>query len=599
MFATDTIKDLLKLLPDKPGIYQFFNQNDTIIYIGKAKSLKKRVYSYFSKEKHNYPKINILVRQIKNIKWIVVDTETDALLLENNLIKKYQPKYNVMLKDDKTFPWICIKNERFPRVFLTRSIIKDGSEYYGPYTSVRMVKTMLDLIRQLYPLRTCKHPLTKENILQKKYKVCLEYHINRCKAPCIGLHDEENYLKNIENIRHIIKGNLHLVIKKFQELMQNYADNLEFEKAQIVKEHLEQLQHYKSKSTIVNPKIHNVDVFSIVSDEKYGYINFLKVQNGAIIQAHTVEITKKIDEPDEELLLYGITNIRERFASVSKEILVPIKLDNLVDNITFNIPKIGDKKKLLDLSMRNATFFKLERQKARLKKNENKHTNRILLQLKKDLSLKEMPEHIECFDNSNIQGTTPVAACVVFKNAKPAKKDYRHYNIKTVTGANDFASMEEIVYRRYNRLLEEKKSLPQLIVIDGGKGQLSSAVKSLRKLKIEEKIAIIGIAKKLEEIYFPSDPIPLYLDKTSESLKIIQYLRNEAHRFGITHHRNKRIKSSIKSELTEIKGIGEKTMQQLISQYKSIQNIKKASINDLTKTIGKAKGTLVYNFFKK
>ncbi|MCB9361675.1 MAG: excinuclease ABC subunit UvrC [Flavobacteriales bacterium] len=591
-----SLNHIIKTLPNKPGVYQYYNTKGEILYVGKAKSLKKRVSSYFTKN-HENGKTAILVRQIADIKTIVVETEVEALLLENNLIKKYQPKYNIMLKDDKTYPWICIKNERFPRIFSTRNMIKGGSDYFGPYASVKMMNTILDLIRQLYPLRNCNYNLSEENIKDQKFKVCLEYHIGNCKAPCVGYEMPEDYNNSIAEIKNIIKGNINSVTKHLKPLMKQYAENLEFEKAQQIKEKIETLEKYQSKSVVVSPTINDVDIFSIISDEKYGFVNYLKVINGAIIQGHTIELKKKLEETDDELLQLGIAELRQRFDSQSKEVIVPFKPDLEDENIKFSIPQRGDKKKLLELSERNAKYFRLERNKQKANVNPTKHSDRILERMQKDLRMPVKPVHIECFDNSNIQGTNPVAACVVFKDAKPSKRDYRHFNIKTVEGPDDFASMEEVVYRRYKRLLDENEPLPQLIIIDGGKGQLSSALKSLDKLNLRGKITIIGIAKKLEEIYFPGDSIPLYIDKKSESLKVIQYLRNEAHRFGITHHRNKRSKAAITSELDKIEGIGYKTTQQLLWKFKSVARIKKASLKELAEIISKKRAKIVFEHF--
>ena len=590
------IKSLLNVLPSKPGIYQFFDKTGKIIYIGKAKNLKKRVSSYFNK-KHNSAKTQLLVKKINDIKHTIVDTEEEALLLENNLIKKYRPKYNVLLKDDKTYPWICIKNEEFPRIFLTRRVIKDGSQYFGPYTSVRLVRNILDMLRHHYKTRTCKLKLSDENIQKGKYKVCLEYHIGNCKAPCVGKQTAQNYNNSINEIKNILSGNISSVTKHLRKLMIKYSEQYKFELANEVKEKILFLENFQKKSTVVNPKINNVDVFSIIDDEEYAYVNFLKVVNGSIIQAQNIEIKKKLDEDKSLLLPIAITEIRQRVQSFSKEIIVPFKIDYSLNDVKFIIPKQGDKKKLLDLSERNTKIFRLERHKQYEKINHTKHVDRILQTIQKDLHLNSLPIHIEGFDNSNIQGTNPVASCVVFKNAKPSKKDYRKFSIKTVEGANDFASMEEIVYRRYKRLIDEKQSLPQLIIIDGGKGQLSAALKSLDKLELQNKIAIIGIAKKLEEIFFPNDPVPLYLDKNSETLKIIQQVRDEAHRFGITFHRDKRSKAMIKSELDEINGIGEKTKEKLLIELKSIENIKKADFSELEKIIGKSKAKLIFDVF--
>jgi len=545
------LKSLIVVLPDKPGVYLFYDVNGTVIYVGKAKNLKKRVASYFKKNLEN-GKTKVLVRKITDIKHVVVETEEDALLLENNLIKKYQPRYNILLKDDKSFPWIVIKNEPFPRVFQTRNLIRDGSQYFGPYTSVGMVRTLIDLFRHLYPLRTCNYNLTEENINKRKYKVCLEYHIGNCKAPCIDAYSENDYNKDIQQIKDILKGNISTVIKYLKELMRNHSLNLEFEKADEIKKRLNNLSSYQAKSTIVNPKMNDVDVFSFIEDETAGYVNYLKVANGAIIQSHTMEFRRKLNESKEQILQMAISEIRIRSKQLAKEILVPFIPMISFSGSSFIVPKIGDKKKLLDLSERNVKYFRLEKLKQQANSKKLTRDSRIVNTMKKDLRLKELPVHIECFDNSNIQGHYPVAACVVFKNAKPSKKEYRHFNIKTVEGANDFASMEEVVYRRYKRLLEEENSLPQLVIIDGGKGQLGATMNSLRKLELDNKIAVIGIAKRLEEIFFPGDPVPLYLDKNTETLKVIQHLRNEAHRFGITFHRNKRSADFIKSELQNI-----------------------------------------------
>ena len=587
----------LKTLPDSPGVYQYYDKEDIILYVGKAKNLKKRVASYFTKN-HENAKTRILVNKIVSIKHIVVETETDALLLENNLIKKYQPRYNIMLKDDKTYPWICIKKERFPRVFMTRRVVKDGSEYFGPYTNVRTVKVLLDLIRELYPLRTCNYDLSREKIIAKKYKVCLEYHLGNCNGPCQDFQEEESYKETIKAIRNIIKGNFKESVDKFQEIMQLLAEKMEFEEAQKVKEKLNLLSNYQSKSTIVNPSINNVDVFSIISDESYGYVNFFKIANGSIIQSHTTEVKKKLDETNKRILELAAVEIRQRFNSTSKEVYVPFKID-LGTYIKVTVPKVGDKKRIIELSERNAKYYRQEQFKQIKIADPDRHVKRIMTQMQKDLRLSEEPRHIECFDNSNIQGTHPVAACVVFKDGKPTKKEYRHYNIKTVDGPDDFASMEEVVFRRYKRLLSEGQSLPQLIVIDGGKGQLSSALKSLDLLGLRGKIAIIGIAKRLEEIYYPGDSIPMYLDKRSETLKIIQFLRNEAHRFGITLHRNKRSKSAIQSELEQIPTIGKQTITSLLRKFKSAKRVQKASLKELQEIVGDSRAKTIYQYFKK
>ncbi|MGG8495979.1 excinuclease ABC subunit UvrC [Tenacibaculum sp. TC6] len=587
----------IKTLPNSPGVYQYFDKDDTIIYVGKAKNLKKRVTSYFTKN-HENGKTRVLVKKIVRIEHIVVDTETDALLLENNLIKKYQPRYNVLLKDDKSYPWICIKNERFPRIFSTRRVIKDGSEYFGPYTNVRTVSALLDLIKELYTLRTCNYDLHETKVNSDKYKVCLEYHIGNCKGPCEGLQSEENYLEDVKAIRNIVKGNFKESIEQFHTLMLELAADMKFEEAQKIKEKLEALQNYQAKSTIVNPSINNVDVFSIISDETHGYANFFKVMNGAIVQSYTTEIKKKLEESDKDLLELFIIETRNRFNSLSREIYVPFKVDVGAD-IKVTVPKLGDKKRIVELSERNAKYYRQEQFKQIKIIDPDRHVKRIMAQMQKDLRLRVEPRHIECFDNSNIQGTNPVAACVVFKDGKPSKKDYRHFNIKTVEGPDDFASMEEVVYRRYKRLLEEEKPLPQLIVIDGGKGQLSSALKSLDALDLRGKIAIIGIAKRLEEIYYPGDSVPLYLDKKSETLKIIQYLRNEAHRFGITFHRNKRSKSAIHSELEQIPDVGKQTITNLLRKFKSAKRVKSASLEELKEAVGLARAQKIYEYYHK
>lgn len=583
----------IQTLPQEPGVYQYFDKNDLIIYIGKAINLKRRVSSYFNKT-HDSNKTRLLVKNIVRIEHIVVESEMDALLLENNLIKKHKPRYNILLKDDKTYPWICIKKERFPRIFSTRRVIKDGSDYYGPYTNKKMVYILLDLIRGLYPIRSCTFDLSKEKVAGKKYKVCLEYHIGNCLAPCENKITEEQYNQNIKAIRSILKGNFKESLQGFKTQMKEHAIKMEYEEAQKIKNKLEILETYQSKSTIVNPKINNVDVFSIVTDDQYGYVNFLQLSFGSIIRSNTLEIKKKLEETPEEILSLAIIEIRQRFNSQSPEIYLPLPL-NFGKSIRVTVPQVGDKKKILDLSERNAKYFRMERFKQIKIVDPDRHTNRLMSQMKNDLRLSSEPRHIECFDNSNLQGSNPVAACVVFKNGKPTKKEYRHYNIKTVEGPDDFASMEEVVYRRYKRLLEEKKSLPQLIIVDGGKGQLSSALKSIDRLGLRGEIAIVGIAKRLEEIYFPEDPVPLYLDKKSESLKIIQFLRNEAHRFGITLHRNKRSKKAIQSGLDFFPGIGPKTKETLLKKFKSFKRIKEANKDDLIQLIGNSKGTLLYN----
>ncbi|SNR53853.1 excinuclease ABC subunit UvrC [Flavobacterium sp. ov086] len=586
----------IQTLPDNPGVYQYYDKDGKILYVGKAKNLKKRVSSYFNKI-HDTAKTNVLVKKIVTIKHIVVPTETDALLLENNLIKTLQPRYNVLLRDDKSYPWLCIKKEPFSRIFSTRRMVKDGSEYFGPYTSFKTVHTILDLIKELYPLRTCNFDLSKSNIESGKFKVCLEYHIGNCKGPCEGLESLEDYQRQVDAIREILKGNFKESMKDFKRLMTQYAQDLRFEEAQKIKEKIEVLENYQSRSTIINPKITNIDVFSIVSDESAAYVNFLQISHGSIIRSHTLEIKKKLDETDEELLELAIIELRERFQLLSKEIIVPFEID-LGENIKTTVPQLGDKKQILDLSIRNAKFYRIEQLKQLQIVDPDRHTNRIMAQMQKDLRLPVEPRHIECFDNSNIQGTNPVAACVVFKDGKASKKDYRHFNVKTVEGPDDFASMTEIVYRRYKRLLDEKEPLPQLIIIDGGKGQLSAALKSIDELGLRGKIAIIGIAKRLEELFYPGDSIPLYLDKKSETLKVIQQLRNEAHRFGITFHRDKRSKAALNSSVESIPGIGEKTMLTLIQHFKSVKRLKLASEKEISDVIGVSKAKKIVDFYK-
>lgn len=589
---SDAIEIQIKSLPEVPGVYQYFDKQEKIIYIGKAKNLKKRVSSYFNKIQDNH-KTRLLVKNIVRIEHVVVDSEMDALLLENNLIKKYKPKYNILLKDDKTYPWICVKKEPFPRVFFTRRVIKDGSEYFGPFTSLKTVRSLFDLIKGLYPLRSCNYDLSSEKIAAKKYKVCLEYHIGNCLAPCVAEVSKESYDENINSIRQILKGNFKQALTAFEKQMKGYAQGMEFEKAQWIKEKIEDLKKFQAKSTVVNPKISHVDVFSIFSDESHGYINYLQVSYGAIVRSHTLEIKKKLDESDNTLLQLGIIEIRQLFSSSANTLFLSEAV-SLGDQLNVFVPQQGDKKKLVELSLRNAKYFRMERFKQMKIVDPDRHTKRIMNQMKADLRLPYIPVHIECFDNSNIQGSNPVAACVVFKNGKPSKKEYRHYNIKTVIGPDDFASMEEVVFRRYKRLLEEDAPLPQLIVIDGGKGQLSSAVKSLEILGLRGKISILGIAKRLEEIYFPNDSIPLYLDKKSETLKILQRARDEAHRFGISFHRQKRSKSSLVSKLDNIPGIGPATRDKLLSQLKSFKRIKTATEKEVIAILGKEKGKKIF-----
>jgi len=593
---SEEIRLKLKVLPDKPGVYQFFDASDKILYVGKAKNLKKRVTSYFNKTLDS-GKTRVLVRQIVDIKYIVVDTELDALLLENNLIKKYQPTYNIQLKDDKTYPWICIKKEPFPRVFTTRRIIKDGSKYFGPYPSVKVVNTLLAFIRELYPLRSCSLDLSPKKIAEGKHKVCLEYHLGNCLGPCEGFEAQDNYDHYIDEIEHIVKGHIGDVIKSLKNKMNEYSASMSFEQAQQVKLKIDTINRYKAKSTVVSPSIHQVEVITVLQDPKTAFVNYLAINSGAIIHGFTVEVKKKLEETDAEIISYVLPEMRSRFNSITTEVLLAEDIDIELEGTKFFVPQRGDKKALIELSQRNTKFYRLEKRKQEQIKNPERHTERILEQIRIDFRLKDSPVHIECFDNSNLQGTNAVSACVVFKNAKPSKKDYRHFNIKTVEGPDDFASMEEAVYRRYKRLLEEKQSLPQLIVIDGGKGQLSASLTALERLDLRGKIAIVGIAKRLEEIFFPGDSYPIYIDKKSESLRVIQYLRNEAHRFGITHHRNKRSKASLTSELTQIKGIGPGAHEDLIKNLKSIQKIKTSSLEELSSIIGKSKAKLVFNYF--
>lgn len=593
---SEHIQNLLKTLPNKPGVYQHLDKDGKILYVGKAKNLKKRVSSYFSKS-HDNARTHMLVKKIRDVRIIVTETEFDALLLENNLIKEHQPRYNVNLKDDKTYPWICIKNESFPRIFSTRNPIQDGSEYFGPYASVKVMRTVLDLIRQLYKLRTCNLSLTKENIESGKFKVCLEYHIENCKGPCEGLQSEEDYDRDIEAARDIIRGNVSAVLRHLKSQMDEHAVNLEFEQAQAVKEKIDLLQKYQAKSTIVNTSITDVDVFTIFTDAEYGYVNYLKVIEGAIVQAHTVELKKKLDESEEQLLELSIPEIRQLFKSNSQNIYLSHDIELDLPDVRMHVPQRGDKKKLIDLSIRNARYHRAERLKNIQIVDPDRHVKRLMQQMKTDLRLTEEPRHIECFDNSNLQGSHPVAACVVFKDGKPAKKEYRHFNVKTVEGPDDFASMKEIIHRRYSRLVNEGEDLPQLIIIDGGKGQLGAALESLELLGLRGKIAIIGIAKRLEEIFFPGDSVPLYLDKRSETLKVIQQARNEAHRFGITFHRNKRSKAAVKSQLEEIPGVGKSTVDQLLKTFKSAKRVKEAKKEDLINVVGPSKAQKIWSYF--
>ena len=596
MSISDKITSILKTIPTDPGVYRYYDEKGEIIYVGKAKNLKRRVSSYFNKQQSG--KVKVLVSRIADIKFIVVDNEMEALLLENNLIKQYKPRYNIMLKDDKTYPWICVKNERFPRVFLTRKKVNDGSIYFGPYPSVTVAKTFLEMLRKLYPIRNCKLVLKEENIYNGHYRPCLEYHIGNCKAPCDGSISEEEYREMILNVKKVIKGNIQEVLKDMKAQMMDHASRLEFEQAQVIKDKYDILENYHAKSVVCSNTLFDIEVFSYEDAGNSFYVNYMKIVEGAIIQSHSFEIKRKLDESAEELLSMAVVEVRQMMESHNiKEIIVPIDLDIKLDGVRFTVPQRGEKLDILELSQRNAKQYRIDTEKLRTLVDPERHTKRILNQMKDDLRLPELPEVIECFDNSNFQGDYAVAAMVQFINAKPNKSGYRHFNIKTVEGPNDFASMEEIVYRRYKRLLDEGQRLPDLIVVDGGKGQLSSAIKILQQLGLYGKISIIGIAEKLEEIYFPGDSIPLYIDKRSESLKVIQHIRDEAHRFGITHHRKKFEKGFLHSELNDIKGIGKQTAEKLMLELKSVKNIKEADLETLEKIVGKAKAKIVWEYF--
>ncbi len=586
----------LKSLSSEPGVYRYYDKDNQLLYVGKAKNLKNRVMSYFHKPSSNY-RLQIMVRKIHRLETTIVPSEYDALLLENNLIKEHQPFYNILLKDDKSYPWICIKNEPFPRIFLTRKVVKDGSEYFGPYAKIKPAKVLLEIIKEIYKIRTCTLDLSETKINQGKYKVCLEYHIKNCEGACEGLETEEHYNKNIKSIRGIIKGDFRLAKQHLEDEMLQYAKNLEFEKAQIIKEKLELLEDYQVRHTVVSTTIDDIDVFGIISDEVAAYVNYFKIRNGSIIQSFTTEVKKILDEPDEEILEEVMIEVRRKFNSESREIILPFHLSVEIPNVKISVPKLGDKKRILDLSTKNAREYRLEKLKQIQIIDPERHTNRIMAEMKTNLHMPVEPRHIEGFDNSNIQGTNPVSACVVFKNGKPSKEDYRIFHPKTIDGPNDFATMEEVIYRRYSRLLEEGQDLPQLILIDGGKGQLSSAVKSLKLLGLYGKITIVGIAKRLEEIYFPEDPIPLYLDKKSETLKILQQVRDESHRFGVKHHRIRRKNNTIKSELEEIQGIGAKSIELLLKKLKSVKRVKETSQETLEEILGKAKGKIVWDYF--
>lgn len=595
--ATDlNFRSIRSLLPGKPGVYQFIDAEGIVLYVGKAKNIRKRVASYFSKNQSG--KTTVMLRKASDVRHIVVDNESDALLLENNLIKKHQPKYNILLKDDKTFPWICIKNEPFPRVFSTRKVIRDGSFYYGPYTSALMVRILIQLIRELYPLRTCQLNLTDTNIASGRFKPCLEYHLGNCKAPCIGNHSKSDYNENILQIKEILKGDISSVLDHLKKSMGRYSGELRFEEAKAIKDKMDILSKFRSRSVVVSNRINNVDVFSFTRESDYAYINYLKIVQGAVIQAFTLELKIRIDEEKESVLGSAITEIRGRMKSDSPEIVIPFKPDMQIDRVRYTIPKSGEKYKLLELAERNALYYKLEQKKKRMIRTPQVRTGKNLEKLRNDLHMAETPSHIECFDNSNIMGTSAVAACVVFRNAKPSKKEYRHFNIKTVTGPDDFSSIKEIIFRRYKRMIGEGNTLPQLVIIDGGKGQLSSAMKSIDKLELRDKMTVIGIAKRLEEIYFPGDSVPIYLDKNSVSLKIIQHLRNEAHRFGINFHRNKRSSEMLKSDLDKIKGIGPKTKTVLLKHFGSVEKIMSATSDEIEKLVGPSKSSKIAEHFK-
>lgn len=597
MATAGNIRSGVALLPDKPGIYQFIDASGTILYIGKAQNLKKRVSSYFSKSQSG--KTRMMLSKAAELRHIVVDNESEALLLENSLIKKHQPRYNILLKDDKTYPWICIKNEHFPRVFMTRRLLADGSSYFGPHTSVPAVRTLLELIRQLFQIRTCTLPLNQKSIAEGRFKVCLEYHIGNCRGPCVGLVSEEEHNQQIERIKQIIKGDISSVTRHLETLMNRYASELKFEEAQKIKEKLEILSKYHSRSVVVNTSVKNVDVFGCATDDSSMYVSYMKVAEGAVVQSYSIELKMRLEEDKESVLSTAVTEIRQRVASESGEIIVPFMPDIKIAGIKYTVPQRGDRHRLLELANRNAMFFKLERQKKAAERLRQNREERNLEKIMKDLYMPVLPVHIECFDNSNIQGESAVAACVVFRNGRPSNREYRHFNIRTVKGPDDYASMEEVIYRRYKRMLDEKASLPQLIVIDGGKGQLSSAMKSIEMLGLRGKVTVIGIAKKLEEIYFPGDSVPLYLDKNSVTLKVIQHIRNEAHRFGVNFHRGKRSLVMKSSFLDEIPGIGEKTKETLLKKFRSVKKLSEASPREIEETVGKKKAAIITAAFLK
>lgn len=596
--TTEDFKKIFVTIPKDPGVYRFIDEGDVILYVGKAKNLKNRVSSYFGERKDRMFRTRLMVKNAFRIEFTIVETETDALLLENALIKEHQPRYNVMLKDDKSYTYICIKKEPFPRVFFTRRVIRDGSTYFGPYTSKGRVQVIWDLLRQLFPLRTCQLNLAPENIAAGKFKVCLEYHIKNCQGPCEGFEDEASYNAKIEQIKNILKGNFGAVIQHFKGLMNQYAEQMQFEKAQAIKERLTAFEDYQAKSTVVSSSIRDVDVFSIASDEKEAYVNYLRVVNGVIIHTHTQELVVNLEEEEADLLAYAIPQIRDRFNSIAPELILPFEVPLTDKNLIVTVPKIGEKRKLLELSLKNVQYYRAQKKRDEATRTKRQSpAERILRTLQADLQMSELPMHIECFDNSNIQGTNPVSSCVVFKNAKPSKQDYRHFKVKTVIGANDFDTMKEVVFRRYRRLLEENQPLPQLVIIDGGKGQLGAAMESLTELGLVGRMTVVGIAKRLEEIFFPGDSVPLYINKKSESLKLIQQARNEAHRFAITFHRDQRSKNFIDTELNNIPGIGEKTAHKLLTHFGSVKKVREALASELIEVLGMAKAKVVKAYF--
>lgn len=592
------LKEVLKTLPHDPGVYKYFDANDVIIYVGKAKNLKKRVGSYFSKQHHENRKTAILVSKIIRIEFTVVDTEMDALLLENSLIKEFQPRYNISLKDDKTYPYIRISAERFPKVFPTRNPVRDGSEYFGPYANVKIMHTVLDLVKKLYPTRNCNLAMTPQTIAAEKHKICMEYQLGNCLGPCEGHQSETAYNESIAHIRYLLKGHLGEVKQHLRGLMMRAANDLLFEEAQDYKEKLDSLERYQSKSTVVSNTLGDLEVYSISSTEKVAFVNFLRVSHGLIVVSRNVEIRKKLDEPDTELLEATVAEMRAQYGDNCKEIVLSLPLDLELEGVGITVPKMGDKRRLLELSMKNTLLFKQEKLSQYEKLNPEIRVDRLMEQMKKDLRLSELPTHIECFDNSNFQGSYPVSACVVFKNGKPAKTEYRHFNVRTVVGPDDFATMKEAIFRRYSRFIEENQALPQLIVVDGGKGQLSAAVAALKEMKLYGKLAVIGIAKRLEEIYYPGDPLPMYIDKKSETLKVIQHMRDEAHRFGITHHRNRRDKGTLRTALTEVPGVGEETARMLLKHFKSVTRVKEASVETLAPVVGLSKARIIVNYYQ-